>query len=252
MMSRYRECGERMPLAERRAVSASTFAPQTRRVDIAREPFASGDVAEGGQWAVRLTVLTCEPQQIGSALAHAGVSSDTHDMRFAFLKEREHDTLAAELNSTFAGGLPVPVPVTLDTGSVKAQGRCAVVLIASDRRSLRARIDTLSCGDETIAAEFMRILIDTNCDALTSLNEAACGAQWTEFGKIAHRLNGSLKLIRCANVIGLASRMEQAALRGDAMKARAILPVFASVVQSVNAVMEQMLERSGYSAVQGC
>jgi HPt (histidine-containing phosphotransfer) domain-containing protein len=248
MMDAYREYGERMPLAERRAVPASSFAPQTRRIDTPRDPFASCEAAEAGHRAVRLVLLSCEPQQIGSTLAHSGISSDTHDMRFAFLKDREHDTLAAELNSTFADGLPLP----LVSGGVKTQGRCAVVLIVSDRRSLKARVDTLACGDDAIAGEFMRILIDTNRDALASLYDAACGAQWAEFGKVAHRLNGSLKLIRCGNVIRLASRMEQAARCGDAAKARAILPVFASVVQSLNAVMEQMLGRSSRSAGQGC
>lgn len=248
MMDRYREYGERVSTAERRAVPASSFAPQTWRVDAARDPLAAGEAAESGQWAVRLALLSCEPQQIGSTLAHSGISSDTHDMRFAFLKDREHDALAAELNGTLADGLPLP----LFSGGMKAQRRCAVVLIVSDRRSLKARVETLACGDEAVAAEFMRILIDTNRDALASLYDAMRGAQWTEFGKVAHRLNGSLKLIRCGNVIRLASRMEQAALQGDAVKARAILPVFASVVQSLNAVMEQMLGRPGRSTVQGC
>lgn len=248
MMDRYRECGERMLPSERRAVSAGGYLPQTRRVDAVREPFACGEVAESGQRAVRLALMTCEPQQIGTTLARSGISSDTHDMRFAFLKDREHDTLAAELNGMFVDRLPWP----LANGGTTVQGCCAVVLIASDRRSVKARVDTLACGDDAIACEFMRILIDTNSDALVSLHDAARGARWTEFGKVAHRLNGSLKLIRCGNVVRLASRIEQSALCGDAVKARAILPVFASVVQSLNAVMEQLLGRPSRSPMHGC
>jgi HPt (histidine-containing phosphotransfer) domain-containing protein len=248
MMGRYGDCGERMLLAERRAVAASGFAPPTRRVEPAREPFASGEGAESGQRAVRLALMPCEPQQIGSILARSGIASDTHDVRFAFLKDREHDTLAGEWSCMFEDSMLLPFA----GDGVKAQGRCAVVLIVCDRRSLKARVETLACGDDAIAAEFMRILIDTNRDALAALHDAACRAQWTEFGTVAHRLNGSLRLVRCGNVIGLASRMEQAALCGDAVRARAILPVFASVVQSLNAVMERMLGLPCRSAVQGC
>ncbi|HEY4349610.1 MAG TPA: Hpt domain-containing protein [Paraburkholderia sp.] len=237
-----------MPLAERRVVSASSFASPMRRVDTAREPFACSEAVENTQRAIRFALLSCEPRQVESILARSGISSDTHDVRFVILKEREHGTLAGEWSKTFADGLPL----TLAGGEVKAQGRCAVVLIVSDRRSLKARVDTLACGDDGIAAEFMRILIDTNREALASLYETACRAQWTEFGNVAHRLNGSLRLIRCGNVIELASQMEQAARCGDAAKGRAILPVFASVVQSLNAVMEQILGRPCRGSVHGC
>jgi HPt (histidine-containing phosphotransfer) domain-containing protein len=249
MMDRYGKRDERMQLAQRHAVATSGYGPQTRRIEIdpARTPLAPGEGAECGQRAIRLALLSCEPRQVGSVLARSGISSDTHDVRFAFLKDGEHEALAREWSSTFADGLTLP----LAGGGATAHGRCAVVLIVSDRRSLKARIDTLACGDDAIAAEFMRILIDTNRDAMAALYDAAGRARWSEFGNVAHRLNGSLTLVRCSNVVRLAWRMEQAALHGDAAKVRAILPVFASVVQSLNAVMEQMLGNPCASKVHG-
>ncbi|MFC0695668.1 Hpt domain-containing protein [Paraburkholderia humisilvae] len=211
------------------------------------EQARSDECGERGYRPIQMALLSFEPQEIASILAHSGISSDTHDVRFALVNGREHDDLAAEWHSSFADGLPLP----LTGGSARKHGRHGVVLIVSDRRPLKAQVDTLACGDDAIATEFMRILVDTNREALGALYDAARRAQWTELGNVTHRLSGSLRLFRCSNIVRLAARMEQAARHGDAAKARAILPVFASVVQSLNAVLEKMLGCTGSGAVHG-
>ncbi|MFC0399681.1 Hpt domain-containing protein [Paraburkholderia rhizosphaerae] len=245
MIRRYGERRDPIHLAERRAISVGGFGADARHADSG----GYGQVASGecGHRPIRMALLSSEPQEIASILTRSGISSDTHDVRFALVNGREHEALAAEWHSSFADGLPLP----LASGGARKQGRCGVVLIVSERRPLKAQVDTLACGDDAIATEFMRILVDTNREALGALYDAARRAQWAELGNVTHRLNGSLSLFHCGNIIALASRMEQAARLGDAARARAILPVFASVVQSLNAVLEKMLGHTGGGPVHG-
>ncbi|HEY3598012.1 MAG TPA: Hpt domain-containing protein, partial [Paraburkholderia sp.] len=107
------------------------------------------------------------------------------------------------------------------------------------------RVEALACGDEAIAAEFMRILIDTNRATLAAMDGSARRAAWGEFGNVAHRLSGSLRLFNCDDVIALTSRMEQAARKRDSAKVHAILPVFTAVVESLNAVLMDALDPAG-------
>jgi HPt (histidine-containing phosphotransfer) domain-containing protein len=221
-------------------VSAGSARPAMRRANGCADGAGAWPASSGGahREAIWLALVDGEPREAATILHRAGVSAGSHDVRVTLVSGRQYDELACP--SRVDGRHPLHPQAAR---SAAAPGRrCGIVLVVSDRRLLSARVDALACGDKGIAAEFMRILLDSNRTMLTAIETAADRAAWSELGDAMHRLNGSLGLFNCGDVVELAARIERAVRRRDAQSVRAVLPIFSSVVRSLNAVLTRALE----------
>ncbi|GAB2874666.1 hypothetical protein GCM10027093_07660 [Paraburkholderia jirisanensis] len=255
------------------AVSVGAVRASTRRTGecagmVCTHARSAGWVARDAIW---LALIAGEPREAAAILNHAGVSAGSHDVRATVVSGRQYDELAYAWQSggqaSSQSGSPSGSPSGLPTGSSRGSSsgsqagggrpsprsatrpaampgrRRGIVLVVSDRRLLSARVDALACDDKAIAAEFMRILLDSNRQILATIETAAHRMAWSELGDAMHRINGSLRLFNCGDVVELAARVERAVARRDPGGVQAVLPIFVSVVRSLNAVLTRALER---------
>jgi HPt (histidine-containing phosphotransfer) domain-containing protein len=171
------------------------------------------------------------------------LTAETHDVRRCVLPENAKQDLQSVWKFCFGA------PQT----SRAEQGRTAEILVASERRGLLASVEALACGDAGIATEFMRILVATNCEAVAALYHAQRAAVWSELARLAHQLDGSLRMLGCSRVDALSAALQRSARDDDRTRVRVLLPMIATVVESVNAVFGQALAGVGIDeAGNGC
>jgi HPt (histidine-containing phosphotransfer) domain-containing protein len=252
---------------EMSAVSAGAVRASARRSGecagtVCAHARSAGWVARDAIW---LALIAGEPREAAAILNHAGVSAGSHDVRATVVSGRQYDELAYAWRATGPAGSPTAWPTGSPIGSQAGGGhpsrrsasrpaaapgrRRGIVLVVSDRRLLSARVDALACDDKAIAAEFMRILLDSNRQMLATIETAAHRLAWSELGDAMHRINGSLRLFNCGDVVELGARIEHAVARRDPGGVQAVLPIFVSVVRSLNAVLMRALEREPMAEV---
>jgi len=238
------------------AVRASVRRTSERAGTVCAHVRSAGWVAREAIW---LALIAGEPREAMAILNHAGVSAGSHDVRATVVSGRQYDELAYAWQAGLQTGSPTasqtasPAVSQAGGGHLSPRGttrlaavpgrRRGIVLVVSDRLLLSARVDALACNDKAIAAEFMRILLDSNHQMLATIEAAADRLAWNELGDAMHCINGSLRLFNCGDVVELAARIEHAVQRRDQGAVQAVLPIFVSVVQSLNAVLTRALER---------
>jgi HPt (histidine-containing phosphotransfer) domain-containing protein len=188
---------------------------------------------------VLLESAICQPQpQPRLAL----LAAETHDVRRCVMPESAKQDLQSVWQFCFGA----------QQTARGEQAPAAAVLVASERRGLLASVEALACGDAGIATEFMRILVDTNLEAVAALQHAQRAAAWSELARLAHQLDGSLRMLGCSRVDALSAALQRSARDEDRTKVSVLLPVIAAVVESVNAVFGQALAGVGIDAAGNC
>ncbi|ACC73448.1 Hpt domain-containing protein [Paraburkholderia phymatum] len=105
---------------------------------------------------------------------------------------------------------------------------------AVEADSLQERIDVLALGDPAVAQDVTSTLINTNCATLLYMTTAWENKDWDSLGRAAHRLAGSVSMLQCTGEIGLAVRLERAALEHDTSALATLLPVVMESVARLN------------------
>jgi chemotaxis protein histidine kinase CheA len=65
---------------------------------------------------------------------------------------------------------------------------------------------------------------------------------WDEIGRAAHRLAGSARMLECAGMIAILSRLETVARERELALARALLQVVAGTIDSLDVSLRELFE----------
>ncbi|MBP0594867.1 Hpt domain-containing protein [Paraburkholderia sp. LEh10] len=118
---------------------------------------------------------------------------------------------------------------------------CNVFNHATSTGALQQRIDALAIGDRAVARDVTRALIETNRATLQYMWAARHAGLWGDLGRAAHRLAGSLRMLRCNREIALTLRLERAALERDARRVDGLLPIVTQAVDQLNEQLDHLL-----------
>lgn len=192
--------------------------------------------------SIRLVLVDCQSAQPEAVSVLDGVSLSAESVRLAVVPAELH-TLPPALG--FHAMLPMPVDECTLVSALAARHYVAVA--TSERQTLHAKIDELACRDEAIAQHFIRLLIDTNISTLAMLRDAFSTLSWDGIGSAAHRLAGSARMLDCAAMIAVLSRLEAVAHERELALARALLQVVADTVDSLDASLHELLDSTALS-----
>ncbi|WJF91770.1 Hpt domain-containing protein [Paraburkholderia bonniea] len=151
----------------------------------------------------------------------------------------DHAALSETAPAAYFDGV-LQTPVTLrELAQALARHRYAV-LTADACQNLPSTLDALACGDHTVAQDLVHLLLMTDRENLVLLHDALQRQAPDELAEAAHRLNGSLKMLRCTALIKLATCLEQAAHERDFTAAQALLHLLADGMKCLDAALEQL------------
>lgn len=127
---------------------------------------------------------------------------------------------------------------------ISAARLASATIAVSDRQTLTAKIQELTCGDAAVEQHLIRLLIDTNRATLDALRVSFNASLWDKVGGEAHRLKGAMCLLDSTVLITLLARLEAAAKTRKTALVRAVLSSVTDSLERLNAQLEDLLDAS--------
>ncbi|RDK02222.1 hypothetical protein DLM46_13495 [Paraburkholderia lacunae] len=160
-------------------------------------------------------------------------------IKFVVVPAEISEATRAELGTLFQGILTAPVDELALCKALAVQRYIA--LTATERRSLRGKVDELACGDEATGAHLLRLIIDTNRAGLATLCESYRREAWDEVRSAAHRIAGSARMLDCGGLTALLKRLETAARDRQVELIKALVPLTAATLESLDMSIQTSL-----------
>ncbi|WP_153102301.1 Hpt domain-containing protein [Paraburkholderia hayleyella] len=149
---------------------------------------------------------------------------------------------------TDANGVPfdevVPIPGAADEIVAALVRYGYAVFSAEDGQKIPSQLNELACGDRSVAQDIARLLIATNSESVVQLQGALGREAPDELRAVAHRLNGSLKMLRCSMLVALATLVEQAAREQNFAFVQSLLYLVADGMDGLNTALGQWSDAS--------
>jgi HPt (histidine-containing phosphotransfer) domain-containing protein len=179
----------------------------------------------------QLIIVQWPADDKGAALAMDWDAIPADRIRFVVVPADIPEATRAVLGKLFHGVLTAPVDELALCKALGAQRYIA--LTATERRSLRAKVDELACGDEATGAYLLRLIIDTNRTGLATLCESDRREAWDEVRSAAHRIAGSARMLDCGGLTALLKRLETAARDRQVELVKALMPLAVNTLESL-------------------